>query len=73
MKELEYTIPIQSEEECRQMNELHGTNFKSTQEHMEELHDKLADLIQACGDEGGWYLNDAIRVKIVVEYNPEDK
>ncbi|MBX4152401.1 hypothetical protein [Paenibacillus lautus] len=73
MNELEYVIPIQTKEECNKLNEALKTDFKDTDWHVNDLHDKIDELIQACGDEGGWYINDAIKVRLIVEYNQEDK
>lgn len=76
----EYLIPTQDDEFCEERNmkyrELFGDKFiplKSTNEHIDILIDKLYDAIDKVGDVGGWYVGDGIRVKIEVEYEPEDK
>lgn len=77
---IEYSIPIQSEEQVEKHNkmreEMFGSEFipyKTTEEHAEILTGTLLDAIQEVGDEGGWYLGDDIKVKIELEYIPENK
>lgn len=79
---IEYYIPIQSAERVAEVNkryeEVFGNDFKfepykSTEEHVEVLIDKLLDAIQTVGDNGGWYWGDDIKVKIELEYEPENK
>ena len=70
---IEYDIPVNSKKECDRINKSLGTSFRSTEEHIEELIMNLYDTITEVGDEGGWYLGDGIKVKIEVEYSPEDK
>lgn len=77
---VEYLIPIQDKERCEKYNkmwtELVGDKFtpmKSTEEHINSLIDKVFEAIEKIGDNGGWYVGDGIRVKIQVEYEPENK
>ena len=77
---IEYCIPIQSEECLAQVNkkykEMFGDRFeeyKSTEEHIDILVDKFLKAITKVGDAGGWYTGDDIKVKIELEYRPEDK
>lgn len=77
---VEYFIPIQSAEYVAEINarykEVFGNvtlQYKSTDEHVDILIDKLLDAISEVGDAGGWYRHDGIEVKIEVEYVPEDK
>lgn len=77
---VEYFIPIQSAEYVAEVNarnkEAFGNNaiqYKSTDEHVDILIDKLLEAIDKVGDAGHWYLHDGINVKIEVEYEPEDK
>jgi hypothetical protein len=77
---IEYDLPIQSEEQCEKHNkmcrEMFGEQFtpiKPTEEHIEILINQLYKTIEKVGDEGGWYVGDGIRVKIELEYEPEDK
>ena len=77
---VEYFIPIQSPEYVAEVNarnrEVFGNDnlqYKSTDEHIDILIDKLLDAIEQVGDAGGWYRHDEIRVKIEVEYIPENK
>lgn len=78
---IEYDIPIQDKEQCDEHNEKMRkeypdqdvTQLKSTEEHMLILFEKLRDTLYEVGDEGGWYIGDGIKVKIEMEYDPEDK
>lgn len=77
---VEYFIPIQSAEYVTEVNarykEAFGDDalqYKSTDEHIDILIDKLLDAVSEIGDAGGWYRHDGIEVKIEVEYVPEDK
>lgn len=77
---VEYFIPLQSAEYVAEVNarykEVFGDDalqYKSTDEHVDILIDKLLDAISEVGDAGGWYRHDGIKVKIEVEYVPEDK
>ena len=79
-KAFEYLIPIQNEEQVEKHNEMcremFGDKFnhlKSTDEHIDILLDKLVEAIEKIGDDGGWYIGDGIRVKVEIEYEPEDK
>ena len=77
---VEYFIPLQSAEYVAEVNarykEAFGNDnlqYKSTDEHIDILIDKLLEAIGQVGDAGGWYRHDGIKVKIEVEYVPEDK
>lgn len=70
---LEYSIPIQTDEKVNTINKEWGTNYKTTGWHIDNLLEEVEALIEKCGSEGGWYVNDAIRVRVEVEYIPEDK
>jgi hypothetical protein len=70
---IEYDIPINDKEECERINKSLGTNFRSTEEHIEELFNLFQDAIYKVGDKGGWYLGEGIKVKIELEYEPENK
>ncbi len=77
---VEYNLPINSEEECERINKMfkkvYGVKFTpliTTEEHLDILVNKLLDGIDKVGDEGGWYLGDGIKVRIELEYDPEDK
>jgi len=77
---IEYDIPVQDEEQVEDYNkkceEMFGDQFtplKSTDEHVGILIEKLVDAIEKVGDEGGWYVGDGIKVKIELEYDPENK
>jgi hypothetical protein len=78
---IEYDIPIQDEEDCQKHNkmclEMFGegrfTPVKSTDEHLDILIDKFYKALEKVGNAGGWYTGDGIKVKIEIEYEPEDK
>jgi hypothetical protein len=78
---IEYDLPIQSEEQCEEHNQMCERTFgadrftpiKPTEVHIEILINQLYEAIEKVGDEGGWYLGDGIKVKIEIEYEPEDK
>lgn len=77
---IEYYIPIQSAEYVEEVNkkykEMFGDNvkqYKSTEEHIDILVDKFLEAITKVGDTGGWYIGDDIKVKIELEYRPENK
>lgn len=77
---IEYDIPIQSEEQCDEHNkmcrEMFGENFtpiQSTHKHIDILFEQLYKAIDKVGDDGGWYVGDGIKVKIELEYDPENK
>lgn len=79
-KTLEVIIPIQGEEDCDIQNkmckEMFGDNYtpiKPTEDHINELIEKLYESISDVGNDGGWYVGDGIRVKIELEYEPENK
>lgn len=76
-----YNLPIQGEEDCERQNkiceELAGkdqyTPILPTEAHIDILFEKLQDAIEKVGDDGGWYVGDGIKVKIELEYDPENK
>jgi hypothetical protein len=78
---VEYNIPIQGEEDCEKQNKMCAEMFgkdqytpvQSTEAHIDILFEKLQEAIEKVGDDGGWYLGDGIKVKIELEYDPEDK
>lgn len=69
----EYDIAIQSKERCKEINKHNGTHFKDTSEHIDVLTEKIHDAIFSVGETGGFYEGDGIRVKVKVEYIPENK
>jgi hypothetical protein len=70
---IEYDIPINDKEKCEEINKSLGTKFRGTEEHIEELFTLFQDAIERVGDKGGWYIGDGIKVKIELEYDPENK
>ena len=78
---INYCIPMQSKEIVEKSNKAYEEMFgykpdepyKSTDEHIKILLDKILEAIGQVGDAGGWYWGDAINVKIEVEYEPESK
>jgi hypothetical protein len=72
-KVFEYDIPINDKEDCERYNKSLGTKFRPTEEHILELMVQLQDAIYEVGDAGGWYLGDGIKIKVEIEYDPENK
>lgn len=78
---LEYDIPIQDRESCDHYNKLlkelsHDGNFEPivpTEDHIENLLVKIYTAIERVGRQGGWYTSDSIKVKVEIEYEPENK
>lgn len=70
---LDYVIPIQDEEKMEEINKSLGTNFKSTEWHIDDLINKIYGMIEDTLNEGGSYIGDFVTVKIEMQYNPEDK
>ena len=82
-KIIEYNIPIQDKKHIddfyKMCKQLLGEDFEPTEkylttyEHIEVLMDKLYAAIENIGEENGWYIGDDIKVKIELEYKPENK
>lgn len=78
---IEYLIPVQGDEDVAKHNhilsEFYGEEdfvpFKTTDEHLEILIDKLAEAVQKIGDDNGWYVGDGIKVRVELEYEDEEK
>ena len=80
---IEYNIPIQDKKHINDFyqtcKKLLGEDFEpiekylTTQEHIDILIDKLCAAIEKLGEENGWYIGDRIKVKIELEYEPENK
>lgn len=78
---VEYSIPIQDKDMCDRHNkmfkEAHGDKFttpvRPTEDHIILLFKSINEVIEKVGDKGGWYVGDDIRVKVEIEYSPEDK
>jgi hypothetical protein len=68
-----FVIPIQDDEQCQRLNNECGTDFKSTDEHINNILDEIFNMIQRTGDNGGWYIYDCIELEVKVKYCPEDK
>lgn len=69
----QFEIPIQNKERCDKYNTEFGTNYKPTEENVEDMIHDLYKMIVKVGDEGGWYYGDSIKIDIKVKYCPEDK
>lgn len=80
-KTLDYNIPMQAQKDCDKYNKMlaemshdgHFTPIKSTESHIEILVNKLVEGIWDVAEAGGMYLGDGVKVKIELEYDPEDK
>ena len=77
---IDYVIPMQSEKECERHNQLcrklSGDNFTPivpTIEHVDRLLEQFMTAFQQVASEGGMYTGDAVRVRIEIEYEPENK
>ena len=70
---IEIIIPINNKKDCDRINKNWGTNYKSTEEHIEDFYETIYEKLMECGDNGGWFIGDYIRVKISMEYELEDK
>ncbi len=78
---IEYNIPIQDRAMCDRHNvmlkEAHGDKFttpvKPTEDHVILLFKRINEVIEKVGDKGGWYVGDGIKVKVEIEYDPENK
>jgi hypothetical protein len=68
-----FNIPIQGKKKCEEFNKEYGTEYKSTEEHVENAIDDLYKMLDDIGNKGGWYIGDSIEIKIKVKYCPEDK
>ena len=80
---IDYIIPIQDKKYINDVlsvcKKLLGEDFEPTEkylttdEHIDILIDKLCEAIDSLGSENGWYIGDDIKVRIELEYEPEDK
>ena len=76
---IEYEIPIQDQEHVDKWNKKYSKEFdnfepyKSTEDHIIILGNKFLGTINRVGNDGGWYIGDSIKVKIELEYKPENK
>lgn len=70
---IEVIIPINNQEDCDRINKNLGTNYKSTEEHIADFYNALYEKLMECGDNGGWFIGDSIKIKVSMEYEPEDK
>ena len=77
---INYVLPIQDEFQVQEANkrgkEFFGDDFtpyKTTEEHFEVLIDKIAKGVNKVGTDGGWYIGDAIKVRVELEYELENK
>ena len=83
---IEYEIPIQDQTTVNKSTRLYMETFgddvfaspfckpfKTTDEHIGILMSRFEDAIEKVGNYGGWYIGDSIKVKIELEYEPENK
>ncbi|UUV46094.1 hypothetical protein [Bacillus phage vB_BanS-Thrax3] len=80
-KVIDYNVPIQGKKQCDNYNKMlkemsHDGQFtpiKPTEEHIQILTEQLAKGIWDVAQAGGLYVGDGVKVKIELEYDPEDK
>ena len=80
---IDYNIPIQDKKHIddfyKMCKKALGEDFEPTEkylttdEHIDILIDKLCEAIDSLGSENGWYIGDDIKVRIELEYEPENK
>lgn len=68
-----FNIPIQSKSKCEEYNKEYGTEYKSTDEHLNSMIEELYGMLEKVGNSGGFYLGDSYEIEIKVKYCPEDK
>lgn len=68
-----FNIPIQSKSKCEEFNNEYGTEYKPTDEHLNNMIDELYNMLEKVGDLGGLYIGDSYEIEIKVKYCPEDK
>lgn len=69
----EIIIPINDSDEVEKFNKELGSGYKTVDEHVNDALEQLLEVIGECGDDGGWYIGDSIKINIEVEYEPENK
>jgi len=79
-KVINYDIPIQTQKDCDEYNAMCQDMFQgnftpilSTKKHIEILSTQMIEGIYDVIEEGGAYLGDGVKVKIEIEYDPENK
>ena len=80
-KVIEYNVPIQDQKDCDEQNALlkklsHDgdyTPLESTKTHIENVATQLIEGIYDVIEAGGAYLGDGVKVRIELEYDPENK
>jgi len=80
-KIINYDIPMQAQEDCDKYNKMlkemsHDGQFtpiKSTEDHIEIIVTQFIEAIWDVAEAGGAYLGDGVKVKIEIEYDPENK
>lgn len=77
--EFTYKVPCQPDTNIKGYNEAMLTAFpdfppvKTTEEHIEELKQKLVDSIYATGETNEWKFGDGVKITVNIEYEPENK
>lgn len=62
-----FNIHLLSDEDAKKLN------TPTSSEVFEGVVDELLAMVEAVGDEGGWYTNDSIKIEVKVTYEPENK
>lgn len=68
-----FYIPIQNKKQCEEFNKEYGTEYKSTDEHLDNMVDEVYQMVEKIGENGVWYFGDSLEIEIKVKYCPEDK
>ena len=70
---LEFDLPVYEDERVKEVNKNLGTEFKTFDEAIKDMVVSIYNEVHNVGNEGGWYIGDGIKVKVEIEYEPEDK
>lgn len=70
---LNFEIGIATQKTVEKANKKYGTDYKSTTEQTEEMFAKIYDEMSSIGKKNGMYTGDSFRLKVEIEYMPEDK
>lgn len=73
-KTLKFDIPINDDEQVERFNKMYNTDtFKKTDDVIINMLDSIYSTVVDIMNAGGNYLGDGVKVKIELEYDPENK